>query len=106
MIVSKHHTTEATGSIQVCAEQEAGSEAAIHAIYDNFKSPGCRTVLFVDSENTLNSINRAAILQNIDILCQIISTFIKNSYSAHQGYYKKGRKSPPGKEQHRRIQLQ
>jgi len=41
MIVSKHYIVEATGSIQVCAGQEAGSEAAIHAIHDTFKSPDC-----------------------------------------------------------------
>jgi len=70
MIVSKHHITEATGSIQVCAGQEARSEAAIHAIYDTFKSPDCEAVLLVDAENPFKSINRAVTFQNIDILCQ------------------------------------
>ena len=82
MTVSKHRIVEATGSIQVCAGQEAGSEAAIHAIHDTFESSDCEAVLLVDAENAFNSINREAMLQNIDILCPIISTFIKNSYTA------------------------
>ena len=36
MYVSKKDVKEAAGSLQVCAGKEAGSEAAVHAIYDIF----------------------------------------------------------------------
>ena len=33
MYIAKENVKDAAGSLQVCAGQEAGSEAAIHAIY-------------------------------------------------------------------------
>ena len=38
--------------------QEAGSEAAIHAIYDVYQQDETETVLLVDTENTFNFINK------------------------------------------------
>ena len=42
MTVAKNHVTNSTGSIQVFAGQESGSEAAIHAMHDIFKDDGMR----------------------------------------------------------------
>ena len=68
------------GSLQVCPSQEAGSEATIHAIYDICQQDETETVLLVDAENALNSINRKAMLHNISITCLLITTFIAHSY--------------------------
>ena len=80
MFIAKKDVKEAAGSLQVCAGQESGSEAAVHAIYDIFKKDETEAVLLVDAENAFNSINRKAMLHNISIICPIITTFISNCY--------------------------
>ena len=60
---------------------EAGSEAAVHAIYDIFQKDDTEAVLLVDAENAFNSINRKAMLHNIFIVCPILTTFISNCYT-------------------------
>ena len=74
----KKDVKDAAVSLQVCAGQEAGSEAAIHAIYEVYQQD--EAVLLVDAGNAFNSINRKAILHNISITCPLIITFIANSY--------------------------
>ena len=69
------------GSLQVCAGQEAGSEAAIQAMEKIFKEESTETVLLVDAANAFNSINRKVFLHNISILCPAISTFVTNCYT-------------------------
>ena len=81
MYVSKKDVKEAAGSLQVCAGQEAGSQAAVHAIYDIFQKDDTEAVLLVDAENAFNSINRKAMLHNISIACPILTTFISNCYT-------------------------
>ena len=44
----------AAGSLQVCAGQEAGTEAAIRAMYDIYNDEHSEAVLLVDAENTFN----------------------------------------------------
>ena len=56
------------GSFQVCAGKEAGSEAAIHAIYDFYQQDETETVLPVDADNAFSSINRKAMLHKISII--------------------------------------
>ena len=50
MMISKQDVTKATGSLQVCAEQEAGAEAAIHAVHDIFKDHTTEVVLLFDEK--------------------------------------------------------
>ena len=38
-----------TGSLQLCAGQDAGSEAAIHAVYDMLNEYDTEAVLMVDA---------------------------------------------------------
>ena len=69
---------KATGSLQLCAGQDAGSEAAIHAVYDMFNEDDTEAVLMVDASNAFNSINRCfqfyqAFLNNTKVLCSGIS---------------------------------
>ena len=37
MMISKQDVMKAPGSLQFCAGQEAGAEAAIHTVHDIFK---------------------------------------------------------------------
>ena len=37
MMISKQDFTKAAGSLQLCAGQKVGAEAAIHAVHDVFK---------------------------------------------------------------------
>ena len=80
MYIAKKDLKVATGSVQVCAGQEAGSEAAIQAIYDVYQQDETEAVLLVDADNALNSINRKAMLHNISITCPLMTIFIANFY--------------------------
>ena len=79
--VVKKEVISSTVSLQVCAGQEAGSEAAIHAVEKIFKEESTEAVLLVDAANAFNSINRKVFLHNISILCPAISTFVTNCYT-------------------------
>ena len=79
--VLKKEVVSSAGSLQVCAGQEAGSEAAIRAMEKIFKDKSTEAVLLVDAENAVKSINRKAFVHNISILCPAISTFVTNCYS-------------------------
>ena len=80
MYIAKKDLKVATGSVQVCAGQEAGSEAAIQAIYEVYQQDETEAVLLVDADNALNSINRKAMLHNISITCPLMTIFIANCY--------------------------
>ena len=47
----------AAGSLQLCAGQPAGCEAAIHAMKDLFDDNECEAVLLVDASNAFNCLN-------------------------------------------------
>ena len=51
----------ATGSLQLFAGQDAGSEATIHAVDHRLNEDGTKTVLMVDAWNAVNSVNRKAL---------------------------------------------
>ena len=72
---------KAAGSLQVCAGQEAGAEAAMYAVHDIFNNQETEAVLLIDAENAFNLINRKVMLHNISITCPIISKYIINCYS-------------------------
>ena len=80
MGVVKEDVTRAAGALQLCSGQDEGSEAAIHAMHDIFEDNETEAVLLVDAANAFNSINRKALLHNIDILCPAISIYIYNCY--------------------------
>ena len=66
MKVVKENIKKAAGCLQLCAGQEAGCEAAIHAMLKTFKSNETEAIIIVDAENAFNSINRKALLHNIE----------------------------------------
>ena len=86
-VIGKINVLEATGSLQFCAGQDAGSEAAIHAVYEMFDKESTEATLMVDASVVFNAINRDAFLQNTKILCQSISTYINNCYSSPTELY-------------------
>ena len=57
MILLKKDVLQVAGSLQLCEGQVAGSEAAIHEMYDVFNDDNMEGILLIDAENTFNSIN-------------------------------------------------
>ena len=56
--VTASFVQKATGSLQLCAGQEAGIEAAIHAIRLLSDSDDNEAVLLVDAKNAFNCLKR------------------------------------------------
>ena len=98
MDIAKKDVQQAAGSLQVCAGQDAGAEAAIHAMYDLFQQDETEAVLLVDTENAFNSINRKSMLHNISITCPILSTFVSNCYLVPARLFILGNKEIKSKE--------
>lgn len=70
------------GSLQVCAVHDVGCEAATHAMDSIFKVENKNAVLFIDTENTFNLVNRKAFLHNIKLIGPAFATFDSNCYSS------------------------
>ena len=75
---------DVAGSIQLCAGQLGGAEAAVHAVRECFDrdrtEARTEAPLLVDASNAFNSLNREAALRNICHLCPSISTMLINTY--------------------------
>ena len=80
LTITGANVQQATGALQVCAGQQAGCEAAIHAMRQIFEHPLMEAVLMVDASNAFNSLNRQVALQNILHICPSIASAIINSY--------------------------
>ena len=80
MNVSKGDVVEASGSLQLCAGQKSGSEAAIHAMHAIFEADDTDAVLLIDASNAFNALNRATSLHNIRVLCPVIAAYAINTY--------------------------
>ena len=65
------------GSVQLCAGQPYGSEAAVHVMRDVFHDDDSEGVLLIDA---FNSLNRAVALHNIQRLCPSFATILINTY--------------------------
>ena len=78
--VTKPDVIDASGSLQVCTGHKSGSEAAIHAMRELFEHDNSDAVLLIDASNAFNSLNRAAALHNIRVLCPSIATCAINTY--------------------------
>ena len=76
----KDDICQCAGSLQVCAGQEGGSEAAIHAMRSIFHADESDCVLLVDAKNAFNTLNRNATLHNSRIICPALSTILINTY--------------------------
>ena len=56
---------QAAGTTQLCASQEAGCEASIHAMQKIFTDEGNEGALLVEASNAFNQLNRKVVLRNI-----------------------------------------
>ena len=65
---------ECAGSLQLCAGQKAGCEAAAHAMREIYQEAETDGVLLIDASNAFNSLNREAMLHNIRYLCPELAT--------------------------------
>ncbi|XP_076045374.1 uncharacterized protein LOC143027751 [Oratosquilla oratoria] len=79
MEVAKDEVQGAAGNLQVCAEQQADSEAAVHAMKKIFEEPDCEAVLSADALNAFNSLNREATI-HIKIKCPVLARYVENTY--------------------------
>ena len=70
----------AAGSLQLCAGQPCGIEAAIHAMRTVYEDSETDGILMVDARNAFNSLNRGAALRNIRWTCPEIATILINIY--------------------------
>ena len=80
--LAKQDIIEASGSLQVCAGPRSGAEAAIHTMYSIFDTDDIDAVLLIDASNAFNSLNRAAALHNVAVLCPFLATYAFNTYKA------------------------
>ena len=55
-------------------------EAGVHAMYDLYQDEDSHGIIQIDANNAFNVINRNVFLHNIQILCTMISTFVRNWY--------------------------
>ena len=64
--------------MQTCTGIKCGSEAAVHAMREEFLKDDTEGMLLVDAENAFNSVYREAALNNIKSICPPFFQFLKN----------------------------
>ena len=85
--ITRQNVQEAAGSIQLCAGQIAGIEAAVHAVRSLLQSEETEALLLFDASNAFNSLNRETALHNIQRLCPSLATALINTYRAPSELY-------------------
>ena len=80
MKVVKRDLQEAIGSVQLCAGQEAGCEAAVHAMENLFTGDDTEAMILVDATNAFNRLNRQVTLLNCDKICPAMAHILINTY--------------------------
>ena len=80
MNVARDDVIASSGSLQLSTSQQAGNEAAVHAMNAIFEEENTDAVLLIDASNAFNSLNRASALYNIRIVCPVIATYAINTY--------------------------
>ena len=78
--VASQDIQQVTGALQLCAGQQAGCEAAIHAMRQGFTQPNTEAVLRGDATNAFNCLNRKVALQNILRICPSVAPALVNCY--------------------------
>lgn len=80
MMTLRDDILDVTGTLQLCAGQTAGCEAAIHAVRHMFNDNECEAVLLVDATNAFNCLNCQTAMRNIRTLCPLFATPVINIY--------------------------
>ena len=78
--VVKLDILDATGYSQLCAGQDAGNKAAVHAMREIYGDASTEAVLLVDASNAFNNLNCQVALRNIQTLCPSLATILINTY--------------------------
>ena len=76
----KHDLQDAVGAIQLCAGQDAGCEAAVHAMEHVFAEEDTEAMILVDATNAFNRLNRQVTLLNCGAVCLSLSHILINTY--------------------------
>ena len=77
MKVVKYDLQDAVGTIQLCAGQDAGCEAAVHAMEQIFADNDTEAMILV---NAFNCLNRQVTLLNCETVCPALSYILINTY--------------------------
>ena len=78
---------QAAGSLQLCAGQPSGYEAAIHALRHIFDNATIQAALLVDASNAFNNLNHQLALANIASICPAFSRILINTYHNHANLF-------------------
>ena len=76
MMLCQKDVIKTAGSLQLNAGQDAGAEAAIHAMRNIFVDVDVDALLLIESENVFSSINFKVVSLNFKFICPIISIHI------------------------------
>ena len=90
MLTVKSDVQDSAGALQTCSGQEAGIEAAIHAMHDIYQLQETEAVMLVDASNAFNCLNRSAALHNINYICPELSRYVNNTYQKPSKLYING----------------
>ena len=82
LMIVRNEVVESAGSLQLCAGQPGGCEAAVHAANEIFQEEDTDCILLVDATNAFNFLNRDAMLHNIRYICAPLAKYIRNCYIA------------------------
>ena len=52
----------------------------MHAARELFEDPDTDALILVDAENAFNALNREAALNNINVICPELATYLLNTY--------------------------
>ena len=80
VMVLRADLQENAGDLQLCAGQESGCEAGIHAMHQIFEDDDTHGIIQVDANNAFNTLNRNVFLHNMKIICPEFSRFICKGY--------------------------
>ena len=87
MVVIRPDVVKAAGSLQLCAGQEAGAEAAVHALRTLFERSSSEAMLLIDAKNAFNNLNKEATLLNIYSVCPALARILTNCYRVPSALY-------------------
>ena len=74
---------EVAGTLQTCTRctgLKSGAEAAVHYMQEQYRVESSVAFILVDASNAFNSVNRQALLHNLQILCPQFSKVAINMY--------------------------
>ncbi|MDA8002156.1 MAG: reverse transcriptase domain-containing protein, partial [Alphaproteobacteria bacterium] len=80
MKCAKQDLQRAVGSLQLCTGQDAGCEAAVHAMAHIFAQDDTEAMIFVDAANAFNRLNRQVALRNTQVVCPTLAPVLINTY--------------------------